>query len=334
MAAIADFTPFIGEHCETTATGCLLHAAGIPISEPMLFGLGQGLAYGIFTFKNVPNPIIGGRSRPLAITKVAAPALNVKVDFRDTRSLKRAWANVADFVDNGQPVGVQINCRFLDYFTTSIDFAGHFVALYGYDDDQVHVVDTAQQGGVNRTNREQFSKGRHWRGPMAGNATTWTVSAPSTDIDWSAAVQTAIAQNARDYLAPPIRNFGAAGIRKTAALVADWPDRYSDNDIATAGALMERGGTGGGLFRSMYRDFLLEAGSLLNNDRLVELSHVFDDISARWTSIASHLEAVATDGPAALRAAGAELLAIADIEERAVEELAAAAADIASAGSR
>lgn len=32
-----------GEHCETTATGTLLKFINIELSEPMLFGIGEGL---------------------------------------------------------------------------------------------------------------------------------------------------------------------------------------------------------------------------------------------------------------------------------------------------
>lgn len=37
--------PFDGLHCETTATGTLLKHIGIELSEPMLFGLGEGLGF-------------------------------------------------------------------------------------------------------------------------------------------------------------------------------------------------------------------------------------------------------------------------------------------------
>lgn len=32
-----------GEHCETTSTGTLLKFINIELSEPMLFGIGEGL---------------------------------------------------------------------------------------------------------------------------------------------------------------------------------------------------------------------------------------------------------------------------------------------------
>ena len=35
--------PFIGQHCETTATGTLLKQLGIELSEPILCGLGEGI---------------------------------------------------------------------------------------------------------------------------------------------------------------------------------------------------------------------------------------------------------------------------------------------------
>jgi len=34
----------------------------------------------------------------------------------------------------------------LDYFTNKIHFAGHYVAMYGYDETFAYLVDTKQQG--------------------------------------------------------------------------------------------------------------------------------------------------------------------------------------------
>jgi hypothetical protein len=42
---IENLKPFEGQHCETTATGTLLRQLDIELSEPMLFGLGQGLGF-------------------------------------------------------------------------------------------------------------------------------------------------------------------------------------------------------------------------------------------------------------------------------------------------
>lgn len=42
---IENFNPFYGKHCETTVVGNLLQHCGLMLSEPMLFGIGEGLSF-------------------------------------------------------------------------------------------------------------------------------------------------------------------------------------------------------------------------------------------------------------------------------------------------
>jgi hypothetical protein len=290
----------------------------------MLYGLGQGLAFGVFTFASMPGPFIGGRPKGEALTRTLPAHLGVEVAYRQTRSPAKAWANVAEFVDAGQAVGVKLNCRYLDYFTDDVDFAGHYVAVCGYDDDLVLVVDTAPQGGANTTSRDAFEQGRLWRGPLASNALTWTLTGPGRDIDWPRVLRAAIAANARDYLSPPIRNFGPPGIRKTAALVPSWPRRYAAADVALVGELMEHGGTGGGLFRNFYRDFT-EANEHLHLAQLDEAIPMLDHAAQLWSSIAHHLIETDANPNQHANATAALLVQVADIEERAATLLASIA---------
>jgi hypothetical protein len=60
---INNFKPFNGQHCEATTTGCLLQHLGIFFSEPMLFGLGEGLSFIIWNMKAMDFPFIGGRKK-------------------------------------------------------------------------------------------------------------------------------------------------------------------------------------------------------------------------------------------------------------------------------
>ena len=57
---IEPIKPFNGQHCETTATGTLLLQLGIEMSEPMLFGIGEGLGYIFWNMKTMGLPFIGG----------------------------------------------------------------------------------------------------------------------------------------------------------------------------------------------------------------------------------------------------------------------------------
>jgi len=58
--ALNTIEPFIGQHCETTATGTLLKSIGINLSEPMLFCLGEGPGFIYWDMKMMDYPFIGG----------------------------------------------------------------------------------------------------------------------------------------------------------------------------------------------------------------------------------------------------------------------------------
>ena len=56
--------------------------------------------------------------------------------------------------------------------------------------------------------------------------------------------------------------------------------------------LMEKAGTGGALFRNLYRDFLKESYDLLKLDKL-KLGHMaFIEIANLWTSVSELFEKV------------------------------------------
>ena len=127
---IKNFQSFTGNHCETNATGSLLRQAGIELSEPMLFGLGQGLGYIFWNMKTMDYPFIGGRIKPDMLTVNIAESLNLALEVHETSSVKKAWENVRDNIDRGIATGLKLDCYHLDYFTSRIHFAAHYVAMY------------------------------------------------------------------------------------------------------------------------------------------------------------------------------------------------------------
>ena len=137
-----------GQHCETTTLGALLRHEGIDLSEPMLFGLGEGLGFVYWDAKNMDFPFLGGRTKPATITRTVADRLSLTLHIKETASPRKAWQNVAAALSAGRPAGLQLDSYHLDYFTTRVHFGGHFVAMYGYDDTHAYLVDTAQQGGA------------------------------------------------------------------------------------------------------------------------------------------------------------------------------------------
>lgn len=289
---------FDGQHCETTATGTLLRQLGIELSEPMLFGIGEGLSFIFWHMKTMDFPFLGGRINPDLLTGNIARNLNLELKVRETTSVRKAWAAVKDLVDAGMVVGLKLDCYHLEYFSHSFHFAGHYVALYGYDARRAYLVDTRQQGGKVSTSLESLELARAERGPMSSRNLYYTLGLRGTTFDLAAVVPAAIRNNAKAYLNPPIQNIAYKGIFKAATAIQEWFDKSKNREAEFSAAtnIMERAGTGGALFRNLYRDFLGEAYSLLRLDTLQAAYTDFVEIAALWTQVAALFSEVSSSG--------------------------------------
>ncbi|WP_103068696.1 BtrH N-terminal domain-containing protein [Aquimarina sediminis] len=285
---IKNFKPFNGQHCETTTTGSLLYQLDINLSEPMLFGLGEGLGYIFWNMKIMDFPFIGGRVKPDVLTENICRNLNLDLEVKETSSIKKAWRNVQENIEKGKAVGLKLDCYHLDYFTTKIHFAGHYASIYGYDDQLAYLNDTNQQGRNAKTTLKNLALARNERGPMSSKNLSYTISKKGEMPNLKIAIKHAIRNNANDFLNPPIKNIGYKGILKTSTEIKKWFETSKDikKDFQTSASLMEKGGTGGSLFRKIYRDFIKESGELLNSKALIILSEEYDAIAKLWTNVA------------------------------------------------
>lgn len=320
-----------GEHCETTTLGVLLGHAGLRLSEPMLFGLGAGLSFVYWDSTRQDAPFLGGRVKPFVLTRTLTARLDVALQVQETTSARKAWEHTRAAIDRGVPLGLQLDSHDLEYFTSRVHFAGHVVAMYGYDEERAYLVDTAQQGGAVQTSRESLARARAARGPMSAHhrAFTITVDDPGAVGDRiGEQIVPAIAACAADFLHPPIANLGHRGIRTAARRASSWFDRVSDpaRDLPMMATMMERAGTGGALFRILYRDFLTESLELLDEPRIVETVRRGRDLFATsaelWTTTARLIDEAGTaldDRP--LAEAGRTLDRIADVETEAMTVL-------------
>lgn len=282
------FKPFNGQHCETTATGSLLYQLGIELSEPMLFGLGEGLGYIFWNMKIMDFPFIGGRIKPDALTENICRNLNLKLEVHETTSVNKAWLNVKQNLDNGKAVGLKLDCYHLDYFANKIHFAGHYASIYGYDNEFAYLNDTNQQERVAKTSLKSLELARKEKGPMSSRNRSYTIHQKGKLPDWKDAIKQAIHRNATDFLNPPIQNMGYKGIYKTSSEIQKWfkTSKNIKKDFQTSASLMENGGTGGSLFRNLYRDFLKESGEILESNEIRKVVHEYDTIATLWKTVA------------------------------------------------
>ncbi|WP_367331515.1 BtrH N-terminal domain-containing protein [Sphingobacterium multivorum] len=316
--------PFDGLHCETTATGTLLKHIGIELSEPMLFGLGEGLSFIYWKMKTMDFPFLGGRIKTDLLTQHICKNLGLELNVHETSSKVKAWQAVRQLLDEGQPVGLKLDAYYLEYFTKPFHFAGHYVAIYGYDDEHAYLVDTRQQGGSVKTSLASLALARAEKGPMSSKNLYYTIAGNMENVDLKEVLIAAMVNNAKQYLAPPINNISYKGILKTSEEVMNWfkTSQAIESEFKMAASLMEKAGTGGALFRNLYRDFIKESYDLLGIEQLAVVHHEFVQIALLWTSLSELFSQIAeTASFDAVQQASAIFKTLATKEKNAMEIL-------------
>ena len=321
---IEDIKAFAGQHCETTTTGTLLLQNDISMSEPMLFGLGEGLNFIFWNMKGMEFPFLGGRIKPDQLTRNICNNLNLKLEIKETASTGKAWQNVTEKIEKGMIVGLKLDSFYLEYFTKKIHFAAHYVAFCGYDDTYAYLVDTRQQGGLVKTSLKSLELARNEKGPMSSRNLSYTISKNSTTCNLPGVIVKALKSNAKEFLNPAIANMSYKGIQKTASEIKRWfrtsPDKK--RDFITVAHLMEKAGTGGSLFRNLYRDFLEEALNYVKKPKITEAFSLFKVIAPQWKEVVDCFEKAGNSGDEKyILKASEHLLQISDNEKRAMEKL-------------
>ncbi|SDN80265.1 BtrH N-terminal domain-containing protein [Streptomyces wuyuanensis] len=324
MTTVTDIDARGTQHCETTALGVLLRHQGLDLSEPMLFGLGSGLSFVYWDSKNMGFPFLGGRVKPFDITRNLADRLKLELLIQETTSPRKAWDSVAACIRADHPVGLQLDSYYLDYFSSKIHFGGHVVAMYGYDDHKAYLVDTDQQGGAVSTSLTSLAQARAARAPMAAKHRSFTLTTPTNPPSPQSQIVPAITACAEAFLHPPIANLGHRGIKKAGKLVRTWFQRSDapQRDLPQAALLMEKAGTGGALFRNLYRDFLAECADPLDSSHLRTGLTLYAEAATLWTEVAGLIKKAGESGETQLlEQAGTILGDLSHIEREAMQAL-------------
>jgi hypothetical protein len=159
---------------------------------------------------------------------------------------------------------------------------------------------------------------------MSSHNRSYTIRKSSQSFELPSVLRAAILNNAREYLNPPIRNIGYKGIEKTATEIKKWFKRSRNiaHEFGTTAKLMEHGGTGGAIFRNLYRDFLFESARALSSEEIASVAQQFDTIAKRWTQVAElFVQTAHTEDGGYIDQASAILLELSVQEKTAMENL-------------
>ncbi len=287
----------------------------------MLFGIGEGLSFIYWDSKQMGFPFLGGRCKQDVLTENIAKRLNLKLEVKETSSKAKAWEFVRSNIDEGIPVGLKLDMYYLEYYEGKIHFAGHYVAMHGYDEEFGYLVDG---NAMVKSSLASIAEARSYKGPMSSPNRAFTITADDKLPDMKNSIACAINRNAEQYLNPPIQNISFKGIRKAAKAITKWFERsgITPQLINQAGRLMDEGGTGGSLFRNIYRDFLKECDEVYPDMGIHEAYLKFAQIAPLWRYVSRSICRAGEDSnEGLLKEASHILLEIASLEEEAMKLL-------------
>jgi hypothetical protein len=274
----------------------------------MLFGIGSGIG---FTYINLANsPMISGRIKPFEFEEKIAGRLNVKILCKTSKQYKIVFEKTKKLINNNEPVMVYVDMPYLKYLNLYKDshFGGHSVVIFGYDEDKkvFYVSDRDSSDNPIHTPKGKISKDYHlvsfdeMEKARSSNFRPFPANNKYMEFDFSGIkiissniIQKAIRETCDNMLNPPAQLLGINGIKKFSKEVLKW-ERFTKSKIKLAGVtnyfmVNTDGGTGGGIFRKMYGEFLIEASEICKNSSISSCGKEFAKVSEKWEEIASLL---------------------------------------------
>lgn len=286
-----DFTHNQSAHCENGVVSNLMRFNGFQVSEPMVFGIGSGLLYCYIPFLMVNHaPAITYRAMPGFIFKRFAKRVGIKIKREKFSNKAEAKARLDENLQKNNPVGLQVGVYGLVYFPDEyrFHFNAHNLVVYGKENDTYLISDPVMEGVTTLTDKE-LEKVRFAKGAFAPKGHMYYPVEFPKDLNLKKAIVKGIKHTCRDMLAP-VSYVGVKGIRKIAGLIRKWPKKkgtkVANHYLGQVVRMQEEIGTGGGGFRYIYAAFLQEAGKLLNNDQLYNLSKEMTEIGDLWRDFA------------------------------------------------
>ncbi len=264
---IKEFNHVLGEHCESTSMRDVLEYIGLPLSEPMVFGLDATMGFSYFQGQTQGSmPIfVGGKQGTITENSLACRVLGVKIIEEQFQSADTAWERSKALLLKKIPLLIRIEMAYLPNIKLPEGeyFGGHILSIVGFDSEDAFLYERDMKDPVKLPidvlKRGRSSKEDSWFPPK--NAHYILEKRPKRP-PLSAAVKLAIQQTVKNMLAASVNSLGLQGMKMFIQSIPCWKEIITGKKPAVTLELMygymEEFGTGGALFRNLFRDFLEE----------------------------------------------------------------------------
>lgn len=296
-----------------TALRALLSHAGIrnphskaPYSEAMIFGFDGGIGAGVFAFhyakEDFSSFYIAGRhgwQDDAHWGNTALKRLGVGFTVKESSGVKPAENHLRELLEGGRPVMSWVDASGLPYRGLPASFSGgayHVVTVFGIDEaagaalvgdlaDDPIPVPLAQLA----TARGRIKKFKN---------RLLAVDPPKKTPDLAALVQGSIGECVEGLTTCKMKNFrldafAAWAERLDGSKAADsWekffpPGHHLYEGLRSVTEYIEYHGTGGGLCRPIFAEFLEESAAALGDGRLAALAERYGALGREWTALAA-----------------------------------------------
>jgi hypothetical protein len=274
---IEGFKHLPGKNCLTTAIRNILSFQGFRFSEPLIFGLCEGLGLQFEILPELDDPFLGGTGRGLL--QSFCGNLDLSYDLMAWESDQDAMDDLHRHIDKQVPVIVHLDLYYLPYFGSKMHFAGHRAVPVGYDDRNVYLADTGF-ADIQVCDIGNFIKARSSSyPPFSPYRRRVRLEKP----DRKPYVEESIPKALYNLLSKFQYNAPGYDLNRIETLKQHLQDYRRPHRLYIQ---IEKAGTGGGLSRKLFAHFLDEAFQIYSRAIYGEASMLYEDSARLWRRIA------------------------------------------------
>jgi hypothetical protein len=311
---VASYQHFGGKHWETAAIkNTLAHAGvraphtGAPFSEALCLGIAGGIGAGYSFCPSYVGQGYGGGitiiGRTLSYATDAAfyegffKRIGARTQITESSGAKAAYKSLRDALAAGKPVIVWCARFMLPYYGFDLHNGSMYsLVVYGVDEGE-GVAYLADRAATSLTiSLDDLEKARARICSHKNRTLTFDAPGKLNAVTLKDAVLEGVRACVQSLTKPKIKTFSLDGLEEWSKLIINgknakgWPKVYTGGKLYLALRdvyhSIETAGTGGGLYRGLFADFLDEAAMITKQKGFTDAARQYRELGKLWSDLA------------------------------------------------